>query len=219
MPRAVLFDLFNTLVPGGTDEERATTTAAMGADLEVDPEAFTAAWYASWPERASGILGDLPATVRTIAARVGGSPPDTAVRLACARRIALTRRLLWPSGSTLAALEDLRAGGWRLGLASNATAEVPDLWKRTPLAPFFDALGFSCELGVAKPDPGIYLAVCATLRVTPAECLYVGDGADNELAGAANLGMAVVRTEEHRSVGVPWPREPINSLTELLGRR
>jgi putative hydrolase of the HAD superfamily len=92
------------------------------------------------------------------------------------------------------------------------------MWKRTPLAPLFDALGLSCELGVAKPDPGIYLAVCATLRVTPSESLYVGDGADNELTAAANLGMAVVRTEEHRSTGIPWPREPIHSIGELVGR-
>lgn len=217
MPRAVLFDLFDTLVPAGTEAEHTATEAAMGIDLGVDPVAFAAAMRAARWEWFVGALGDLPATMRTLAARVGGSPSDAAVRLACARRIALTRRLLWPSASTLAALESLRAGGWRLGLVSNATAEVPELWKRTPLAPLFDALAFSCELGVAKPDPAIFLAACSTLRVAPAECLYVGDGADNELTAAAGLGMAVVRTEEHADSGAMWPREPIRSLAELLG--
>jgi putative hydrolase of the HAD superfamily len=97
MPRVVLFDLFNTLVPGGADEERAAVARAMGVDLGVDPDTYASLFYQSYRERYVGALGDLEATVRTIAEHAGGRPTGSAVRLASARRIAFTRRLLWPS--------------------------------------------------------------------------------------------------------------------------
>jgi putative hydrolase of the HAD superfamily len=215
MPRAVLFDLYNTLVPGGTDTERRAVGRAMGSDLGVDPDRYADLYHAAYPQRFLGAFGDLEATVRAIALQAGGDPPPSAVRLAAARRLTLTRRLLWPSGSTLATLDSLRAGGWKVGLVTNCTVETPELWKRTPLASRFDAIGFSCELRVAKPDPAIFLAVCSFLAVAPTDCLYVGDGADNELAAAANLGMAVIRTEEFVPAQGAWPKERIARLEDL----
>jgi len=96
-----------------------------------------------------------------------------------------------------------------------STSEVPALWKSTPLAARFDTVAFSCVLGVAKPDPAIYLAACAGLGVQPGDCVYVGDGADDELAAAAALGMSVVRTTEFRTADALWPRDRVASLGEF----
>ena len=54
--------------------------------------------------------------------------------------------------------------------------------------------------------------------MAPAECLYVGDGADGELGTAAALGMTVVRTTEFVPAQDAWPRERVASLTELAAR-
>jgi putative hydrolase of the HAD superfamily len=216
MPTAVLLDLYNTLVSSGSDVRRDEINAAMGSDLGVDPpERFAALFRQSYPTRYVGALGDLEPTVRAVAQVAGVTPTDSQVRLAAARRRAFARELLWPAPSTLEALDALRADGWRLGLVTNCSAEAPELWKRTPLASRFEAVGFSCELGVAKPDPAIYLAVCSFLSVPPTECLYVGDGGDGELPGAANLGMSVVRTVEFNSSSAAWPRARIEALSEL----
>lgn len=215
MPGAVLFDLYNTLVPGGADDTRHDSARSMGADLGIDGDTYADLFHRTYPERCVGSFGDLEATVRTVATMAGASPSPAAVRLAATRRLTLTRSLLWPSPSTLAVLDTLRATGWRLGVVSNCTAETPQLWKRTPLAGRFDAVGFSCELGVTKPDPAIYLSVCSFLDLSAADCLYVGDGADQELAGAASLGMTVVRTEEYVSTGGTWPRHRIDTLADL----
>ena len=51
-------------------------------------------------------------------------------------------------------LDELRLAGWRIGLVSNVTSETPDRWRESKLPPYFDAVAFSSELGVAKPDPG-----------------------------------------------------------------
>ena len=83
------------------------------------------------------------------------------------------------------------------------------------MPPYFDAVAFSDEARVAKPDAGIYLAACGSLGVAPQECVYVGDGADDELEGAAALGMRVIRTVEHSAVAHSWTGPTVAALPEL----
>ncbi len=218
MPSAVLFDLYNTLVDGG-DGQAGPVLDAMATDLGVDPELFGRRWRESWPARCVGAFGDAESTVRTVAAQAGGRPGEAAIRLASARRLAFQRQLLWPRAATLATIDALRASGWRTAIVSNCTHDTVTLWKTTPLGPRFDATAFSVELGIAKPDPRIYLAACAALRVPPPQCLYVGDGADDELPAAAALGMTVVLTEEFKATTASWPRQRIQSLSELAPGR
>ena len=51
---------------------------------------------------------------------------------------------------------------------------------------------FSSTAGCLKPEQRIYELVCEALAVTADECLFVGDGANDELAGAARVGMTPV---------------------------
>jgi HAD superfamily hydrolase (TIGR01509 family) len=116
---------------------------------------------------------------------------------AALRRELADRVLAAASPATVAVLDSLRDAGWRLALVSNATAETAEAWPRCPLAGRFDVAVFSCDVAVAKPDPGIYLAAVEGLGTRPADCVYIGDGADEELAGAAALGMLAIRTTEY----------------------
>src|SRR5262245_18427554 len=114
MPTAVLLDLYNTLVRSGSDVARDQVKLAMGADLGVDPPEHVATLFRqSYPQRYVGALGDLESTVRTVAHVSGVTPSPSQVRLAAARRRAFARDLMWPSPSTLEALDALRAAGWR----------------------------------------------------------------------------------------------------------
>jgi putative hydrolase of the HAD superfamily len=90
----------------------------------------------------------------------------------------------------LAAIETLRGRGLRLGLVTNSFAEDVACWDRSPLRPFFDITLFSCVVGLAKPDSRIYLLACRSLDIAPAHTLFIGDGADEELAGARRAGLA-----------------------------
>lgn len=214
MPQAVLLDLYNTLVPGG-DAARDATCRAQALDLGVDPERFLRLFHDSWPQRCTGKLGDITATLLTVAERAGGHPSEGALRLAVSRSIELTRRTLWPKAATLAALDAIRAAGWRTGLVTNCAGTTATIWRRTPMVTRFDAVAMSSELGVAKPDPAIYLAVCAQLGVAPTDCVYVGDGADDELGAAAALGMMVVQSVEYKPAHGTWPPTRIAAIGEL----
>src|SRR5262249_37070049 len=51
----------------------------------------------------------------------------------------------------------------------------------------------SIDVGRCKPHPAMYLEACRRLRVTPDECVYIGDGGSHELSGARDVGMPAVR--------------------------
>lgn len=227
-PSAIVFDLNDTLVHGGTRDLRDTVSRAMARDLGVEPDAFAAAVRASFDARCRGALGDVHETVFALAAGLGARPGPAAVHAAAERRFDMERSLLVAAPRVLGMLDRLRRFGYRLGLISDCSAETPLLWRQSPLAERIEVTVFSCDLGVRKPDPSLYLAAAAGLGVPPHECLYVGDGASDELAGAQRAGMAVVRvaleTEDPAQAADrielhgarPWDGPVLDDIADLL---
>ncbi len=131
-----------------------------------------------------------------------------------------TKRSLVPRPDALETLAELRSRGHRLGLISVCTQDVPDIWHETPLADTLDETVFSCKVGVSKPDPRIYEIASERLGVESAECLFVGDGANDELPGAERVGMTAVQLrapgEELTPSGEEWRGASIQSLAEVL---
>ena len=192
MPRAVLFDMFGTLLPGGSRAERDAVTGAMAADLGVGAADLAAVWATTYDERARGLLGDLDETLAFLARRLGADPTPDARAWAAARRLEFTaslHRRTW----ALPALTALAEVGVPMGLVTDCTIETPMVWDAGPLAGFFGAVSMSCVTGVRKPEPEAYLRATGVLGVDPGECLFVGDGGSHELSGAASLGMTVRR--------------------------
>jgi putative hydrolase of the HAD superfamily len=91
------------------------------------------------------------------------------------------------------------------------------------LAALIDVAAFSCSVGMAKPDQRIYLSACEALSVAPAECVYVGDGGDDELQGALEVGMTPVLLRVESEIaedGLPsgaasWEGPVIESFDQL----
>ena len=100
---------------------------------------------------------------------------------------------LVPRPDAVPTLEALRRRGQKVGLITVCSQEVADIWDETPFAGLFDATVFSASVGLAKPDPQIYELACEQLGVEPADCLFVGDGANDELPGAERAGMTALQ--------------------------
>ncbi|MFC3502046.1 HAD family hydrolase [Micromonospora krabiensis] len=213
MPRPVIFDLFHTLVEGA-DQERDRVVGEMALIVGVAPAALVAAYHASWRDRL--VRWDVEETVRLLAGRLGGAPTDDQVTRAGHLRRALARRVLDSvSAATLGVLDALRAERHPLALISNATSETAEAWPGSRLARRFDVAIFSSEVRLAKPDPAIFKLAAERLGVVPTECVYVGDGADGELAGAAAVGMTVLRTTEHNDTDPSWGGPMLAALGDL----
>ena len=125
-----------------------------------------------------------------------------------------------PEADALATLEELRQRGHQLGLISVCSQEVPEVWEETPFAGALDALVFSCDVGISKPDPRIYEIACERLDIEPGESLFVGDGANDELPGAERVGMTALQLrapgEQLTPDGEAWQGRSIESLSEVL---
>jgi len=117
-------------------------------------------------------------------------------------------------------LARLRDRGVRIGLITVCSEEVPAAWPETELAGLFDAETFSSACGLMKPEPEIYLTTLRALGVEPAESLFVGDGANDELGGAARVGMTPVlfapNGRLHWEGLANWDGEKITSLEGVL---
>jgi len=55
----------------------------------------------------------------------------------------------------------------------------------------FDVVVISGEVGMRKPEPGIYMHTASLLGVEPSECVFVDDLAHN-IAAAVEVGMVGV---------------------------
>jgi putative hydrolase of the HAD superfamily len=122
-------------------------------------------------------------------------------------------------------LEWLTACGLRIGLVSNCAPDIPRLWSTSVFARYFAYCAFSCQVGAVKPDPAIYRAALDALHLRLAQTLYIGDGSDEELSGAARCGLRPVLIAidlsntydaQRKDVGA-WSGPVIRALSELSG--
>jgi putative hydrolase of the HAD superfamily len=213
--RAVIFDLWDTLVLWSPDENRELV-ARTAAHVGVEPEALRRAFEETHLERSVGPLRD---NVRAVIDALGidGNHGDAIMRL----RLEQTRRVLVPREGALETLDELRRRGLKRGLISVCSSDVEELWDETLLAPHFDDVVLSCTVGLRKPDPEIYLLSCRRLDVEPRDCLFVGDGANDELAGAERVGMQAACILRPGAGEALWPEargwEPtIRHLRDVL---
>jgi putative hydrolase of the HAD superfamily len=175
--------------------------------LGLTPEEFEERWFGELSAlRETGplvdALGDFDAS------------PEVVEEIVSMRR-AVTEQGLLPAPGTLETISELRARGLLIGLITVCTDDVPDLWPETPFHGLFDAEVFSCSVGLRKPDPRIYLLACEQLGVEPGEAIFVGDGANDELAGAERVGMTAVLLERDGEEQ-DWAGRRIRTLPELL---
>ena len=224
--RAVIFDLFGTLIDNFTHSGHEAVLREMAAVVGVPGDAFVQGWLGSYELRNRGAFPSAEQNITYVLGTLGTSAELEAVRRAAELRLEFTGRHLVPREDALPTLTVLKGLGLKLGLVSDCASEVPALWESTPFAPLFDAAVFSCVAKVKKPDPAIYLRACEGLGVPPRECLYVGDGSSRELTGAAAVGMhpVLIRVpqEEHgdafRVDEEEWRGEAVSSLAEVLAR-
>jgi putative hydrolase of the HAD superfamily len=191
MVRAVLFDLFETLIT--ESRTRPAGVSALAADFGCEREAFRRHWKTLRPAVMVGRVSFRQALC-DIAIRVGGHPEDATLQRACDERIRVKGEALThiePQIVTM--LDHFRSQGLRLGIVSNCLAEDVVGWPQCSLASRFDCTVFSFEVGLAKPDPEIYAGAAKRLRVDVSEAWFIGDGAHEELSGAEQAGLRAFR--------------------------
>jgi putative hydrolase of the HAD superfamily len=215
--RAVVFDLWNTLAVW-PDELSADFRRRWSSRIGRTLDEIDAAWYASgaYEQRESGPIALALSSVHD---SLGVESADVDELIGW--RVEVARQAVVPDDGVLETLEKLRGRGIRVGLISNCTEDVALVWAESQFAPLFDVAVLSATAGYMKPDPRIYEQACEGLGVDPSDTLFVGDGANDELRGARDVGMTPVLI--HREGEDPywenlrdWDGLRITSIPQVL---
>jgi putative hydrolase of the HAD superfamily len=191
-PKAVLFDLFHTLVcvppPSLTGERSVPEILGVSADewqrLYYDEDVFG---------RCLGRVTDSVDAMRLVAHSIDpGVGDDLILDAVKSRQRRFEAGLVKVEDSVLAALAALRAAGIRTAIVSDAGADDVESWSQSPIGSRVDLTIFSYQVGYRKPDPRIYHHALAALGVSAADSIFVGDGGSDEHAGARAVGMRSV---------------------------
>ncbi len=191
--KAVIFDLFGTLVDNFTISEYQQVLKEMSLVLRVPAEGFSKLWRDSFYIRMNGTHRTHHESIRYICSELGVPVTGEQVEKAAGIRLDYTIRTLQPRAGVLPTIKKIKSLGYQAGLVSDCSPETPLAWPKTPFNKVFDVTIFSCEAGVKKPDPRIYRMATDKLGVKPEDCLYVGDGSSHELTGALRVGMHPVQ--------------------------
>jgi putative hydrolase of the HAD superfamily len=197
-PRAILFDLFGTLVAYRQKEEgnraswRAIYRELRELGIDVAYKAFVQTWAGQFAQPLSEASDGAGTVFERKLGRLFGTYGvpwswDDAQRTARACLQAWSDYVVIPP-DTLPALEAL-SSRYRLGLVSNFDHPpyVHDLLARSGLASYFDPI-VSGEVGIDKPDARIFHLGCRAVESQPRETLFVGDDLEADIAGARGAG-------------------------------
>ncbi|WP_307622628.1 HAD family hydrolase [Streptomyces sp. V3I7] len=111
---------------------------------------------------------------------------------------------------------DVLAAGHRHAVLSNSSITVQEHKLRTlGLRDRFEVVLCAAELGMAKPEAGAFLAVCAALDLPPHEVAYVGDHPEIDGRGAAEAGLLSVLIDRRGAAAVGAGAAPPHRITAL----
>jgi HAD superfamily hydrolase (TIGR01549 family) len=241
--RAVLFDLFDTLV--WFDRERLPQVSVNGRVIRstagrlheafrpyapgVDLAQFVEALQWSWQE-AERLRGEshrevaAPERLRLLIGRLGLDAsmlsPEAVPLLLATHMRELSKAVVFPPHH--APLLDRLRRRHRLAVVSNFdyTPTARGILERERIVHLFEEVVVSDEVGWRKPKPVIFETALRRLGVSAGEALYVGDRADLDVAGAQGVGMDAVWINRDASAlpaGIGPPQFEIRDLQELTG--
>ncbi len=187
--KAIIFDLFGTLVSSFPRRVYDRVIDQMADAVRVPYPEFWQLMKETSLNRYLGRYRSVEENIEDICSRFGVDTGDKQIVEAAKYHYDFIGDAIIPEQSVLRALSILKNRGLQLGLISNCGPDVPLFWEQSPLAPLINVAVFSCEERVMKPSVAIYRTACHRLHTDSQECVYVGDGSDGELTGAAALGL------------------------------
>jgi putative hydrolase of the HAD superfamily len=114
-------------------------------------------------------------------------------------------------------------GRYTLGIISNFYGNVAALCQECGLAPLCAVIIDSAQVGISKPDPGIFALALQRLGRTPHTAAYVGDSFERDMVPAKTAGLQTIwlRGQEQKpcpdASQVDLTLTALEELPELLG--
>ena len=200
--RTVIFDYGEVISLMPSADDRTVITGLAGVKHDSEP-----VWNAYFAHRDGLDRGNagVAAYWQSIADDIGAGWDDARVHELWAADF---RSWLSINPDTIEVLADLKAGGTRQALLSNAGPDYGSYFRHGPLGDFFQACYVSGELNLLKPHPEIYRYVLRDLGISAADAVFV-DNREANVRGAEAVGIT-----GHVFTSVPVLRAFLTSLAE-----
>ncbi|MBI2185365.1 MAG: HAD family hydrolase [Thaumarchaeota archaeon] len=233
--KAVLFDLFGTLVSYDLDNEtpiRELFRSLSKVGLELQFEVFRNA-YVEARRKYQAIryekLVEITNTVWLSDALENLGVKNKFSNTDLEKAIDDSFKPFCQSTELLAgSLESLKASSdrFKIGVVTNFTYApvVHNVIKRLSIDSYFQTVAISDEIGYRKPHPKIFEIVLQALAATPSDAVMVGNDPLEDIGGAKKLGMKTVLVKssqyfENRDMAMSTSVQPdmtIQSMEEFL---
>jgi putative hydrolase of the HAD superfamily len=238
LPRAILFDLDDTLIQAYAEAQAAWLVVAHELADDLEPftpgeiaeavGAFARTFWADperhrlWRMRLSHARREIVAGCFAALASTGRQAPKAGVAQRLADRFSAYRdENMRPFPDTHTVIDALRARGTRLALVTNGASETQRAkLDRFDLANRFDHIQIEGEHEFGKPDERAYLHALRKLGVDARDTWMVGDNLEWEVAAPQRLGILGIWFDA-AAKGLPpdshiTPDRIVTSLSELL---
>jgi putative hydrolase of the HAD superfamily len=198
-PKAVLFDLYNTLIEIRTVEDDPIVWTQLALFLSYQGvEAESSRLHADFRQRIQTQQQqsaeaypeiDMVAIFQGMLGDIGHANPELLSLPVTQLFRTLTMRHLELFPDTMPALQALH-GTVALALVSDAQRAwlVPEM-QRAGIGDSFAVRVISGDHGFRKPDPRLFTLALEQLGVQPAEAVFVGDSAFRDVCGAQQVGL------------------------------
>jgi putative hydrolase of the HAD superfamily len=196
--RVVVFDYGEVISLSPTPADRSALLSV--ADVAADP--FWAAYDRHRDDLDRGTL-DVPAYWQRVADDVGAAWSASDVHRLWAADF---RGWISVEPGTLDLIVELRDGGTRLAILSNAGFDFGSPLRFSPMGRYFERVFVSAEMDALKPEPAIYLEAAAQLGIAMEDMVFIDNKVVNTDAAAA-LGATA-----HHFTGVAELREFLSGL-------
>jgi len=222
--QAIIFDLYGTLIDVSTNEDKNEVFDFLSLylqyyDIYLDSgrlrrifESERAQNLASRHERFPEV--NIQEVFEEILKREG-STNSFLVKSCCKLYRIMSRERFQLYPDTIPVMNEMRSSGFPMGLVSNAQKVfTANEIRILGLQQYFKHMVFSTRYGITKPDPRLFMIVCAMLEVAPENSVYIGDNPANDVRGAKKIGMtSILLSRELKSV-IPGA-EPDYYATDL----
>lgn len=134
-------------------------------------------------------------------------PPDDISKLQAVLEADIRSAVTFPDAvSTLRALKEKNI---RIAVVSNVATPYKSAFYNLGLDQFVDVAIFSCEVGIAKPDRGIYEAALSSLGIDGRDTIMIGDSLRSDVVGPSASGIRGILIDRRKDSS---NEDAINSL-------
>ncbi len=218
---SLAFDLYGTLleVPAARRSEARMSMARM---IGVTADELDRLWLETQDASNNGMIESTTERFSHILTLVGRRKNlELATQLALMEHELLAKYTkLYPEA--LETLDSLHQRGYKIAVLTNCSPSVIWALRGIGLERYLDAMYFSFEMKALKPAKEVYEQTITGLASQPEHCVFIGDGENDEIAGAKAVGMKTVllsrnepRNKQH---GADFEIRSLDGILDVIER-